>query len=64
MNKTNILIVDDNQNNLLTLKTMLQSHLNAEVIESNSGEDALLKIMKSEIRSYHSGCSNACNERL
>ncbi len=33
-----ILIVDDNPNNLFTLRTLLEAHLDAEVIEANSGQ--------------------------
>jgi len=36
-----ILIVDDNPNNLFTLKTLLESVENSEVIEASSGDSAL-----------------------
>ncbi|WP_257196828.1 response regulator [Acetivibrio clariflavus] len=36
-----ILIVDDNPNNLVTLKLLINEYINAEVIEAHSGERAL-----------------------
>ncbi|MDY0092747.1 MAG: response regulator [Candidatus Vecturithrix sp.] len=39
-----ILIVDDNPNNLFTLRTLLEDHLDAEVIEANSGAKALEQV--------------------
>jgi signal transduction histidine kinase len=36
-----ILIVDDNPNNLFTLKTVINQYIDAEVIEASSGEKAL-----------------------
>lgn len=36
-----ILIVDDNHNNLFTLKTLITTYINAEVIEADCGEKAL-----------------------
>ncbi len=39
-----ILIVDDNPNNLFTLRTLLEAHLDAEVIEANSGAKALEQV--------------------
>lgn len=36
-----ILIVDDNPNNLFTLRTVIQQYIDAEIIEANSGEKAL-----------------------
>jgi two-component system sensor histidine kinase/response regulator len=36
-----ILIVDDNQNNLFTLRTIINQYVHSEVIEASSGEKAL-----------------------
>ena len=36
-----ILIVDDNSNNLFTLRTIIHQYINAQVIEAASGEKAL-----------------------
>ncbi len=36
-----ILIVDDNKNNLFTLRSLLQNHVDAVVVEANSGNEAL-----------------------
>ncbi len=36
-----ILIVDDNQNNLFTLRTLINEYINAEVLEAVSGDKAL-----------------------
>jgi PAS domain S-box-containing protein len=36
-----VLIVDDNQHNLYTLRTLIQKHLDAEVLEATSGRDAI-----------------------
>ena len=36
-----ILIVDDNENNLYTLRTLINRHLDVEVVEASSGMDAL-----------------------
>ncbi len=44
MNKTTILIVDDNQNNLFTLRTLIQDHTDVNVVEASSGEEALKKV--------------------
>lgn len=41
MNIFYILIVDDNKNNLFTLRTLLNEHIEAKIIEADSGEDAL-----------------------
>ncbi|MEM7019835.1 MAG: response regulator, partial [Pseudomonadota bacterium] len=40
-NELNILIVDDNANNLFTLRTLIENHLTANIIEANSGFAAL-----------------------
>ena len=39
--KFDILIVDDNPNNLFTLRTLIEENLDAAVFEANSGENAL-----------------------
>ncbi len=39
--KAQILIVDDNLNNLFTLKSLLNEHIDVTVIEANSGNNAL-----------------------
>lgn len=44
-----ILIVDDNKNNLFTLRTLLESHLDADIIEAESGLIALEKISERKI---------------
>jgi len=45
-----ILIVDDNKNNLLTLHALIDEYLdNVQVIEANSGMDALNIIMKTKV---------------
>lgn len=36
-----ILIVDDNKNNLFTLRTLIEEHMDVEVIEAASGQEAL-----------------------
>jgi PAS domain S-box-containing protein len=36
-----ILIVDDNRNNLFTLRSLIEKHLDAEVLEADSGQAAL-----------------------
>ena len=36
-----ILIVDDNQNNLFTLRTLIEKHMDVEVLEADSGQAAL-----------------------
>lgn len=40
-----ILIVDDNQNNLFTLRTLINEHIEAEILEANSGQLALTTLM-------------------
>ena len=44
-----ILIVDDNPNNLFTLRTLLTANLNTEVIEAESGVAALEKVSQQKI---------------
>nr|VFK37564.1 MAG: PAS domain S-box-containing protein [Candidatus Kentron sp. TC] len=36
-----LLIVDDNQNNLFTLRTLIQKHMDVEILEALSGKQAL-----------------------
>ncbi len=36
-----LLIVDDNENNLFALRTLIQKHMDVEVLEANSGQMAL-----------------------
>jgi len=36
-----ILIVDDNRNNLYTLRTLIQKHMDVDVLEADSGQEAL-----------------------
>ena len=36
-----ILIVDDNQNNLFTLRALIEKHMAVEVLEADSGQAAL-----------------------
>lgn len=52
MSKTepfNILIVDDNKNNLFTLRNLISEHLEAHIIEANSGLAALGILLKTKI---------------
>ncbi|HAI68524.1 MAG TPA: hybrid sensor histidine kinase/response regulator, partial [Gammaproteobacteria bacterium] len=50
MDTISILIVDDNKNNLLTLHALIDEYLdNVQVIEANSGMDALNIIMKTKV---------------
>src|SRR5512137_2238956 len=44
-----ILIVDDNPNNLFTLRTLLQANLDTDVIEAESGTAALEKVLQQKI---------------
>ncbi|MDM8564505.1 response regulator [Candidatus Halobeggiatoa sp. HSG11] len=44
-----ILIVDDNKNNLFTLRTLLNEHIEATIIETDSGEEALKIALKEPI---------------
>jgi PAS domain S-box-containing protein len=39
--KFRILIVDDNENNLFTLRTLIKKHLEVEVLEASSGQQAI-----------------------
>ena len=39
--KFRILIVDDNENNLFTLRTLIKQHLEVEVMEASSGQQAI-----------------------
>jgi len=45
-----ILIVDDNENNLFTLKTLLAQLENTQIIEATSGEQALLATLEKDIQ--------------
>ncbi|WP_353571292.1 ATP-binding protein [Candidatus Albibeggiatoa sp. nov. BB20] len=40
-----ILIVDDNKNNLFTLRTLILQHLEIHILEANSGQEALTILM-------------------
>jgi PAS domain S-box-containing protein len=44
-----ILIVDDNKNNLFTLRTLLNEHIEANILEANSGELALKIALKDPV---------------
>lgn len=44
-----ILIVDDNENNLFSLRTLIEEHINADVKEANSGEKALKILFKERV---------------
>ena len=44
-----ILIVDDNRNNLFTLRSLLNEHIEADIIEADSGSEALNIILKQSI---------------
>ncbi len=44
-----ILIVDDNPHNLFTLRALLESSLDADVIEAQSGFDALAKVSEQKV---------------
>jgi len=45
----NILIVDDHPNNLFTLHTLIEEHIEATIIEAESGEDALQILLQQAI---------------
>jgi len=45
----NILIVDDNKNNLFTLQTLIEEHLQANIIQADSGAQALRMLLKQQI---------------
>ncbi len=47
--KRNILIVDDNYNNLFTLKSLLSNLENCYIIDANSGEEALKRLLEYKI---------------
>ncbi|WP_353571291.1 ATP-binding protein [Candidatus Albibeggiatoa sp. nov. BB20] len=40
-----ILIVDDNRNNLFTLRTLILQHVEINIVEANSGQEALTVLM-------------------
>ncbi len=44
-----ILIVDDNKNNLYTLRTLLEEHLEIEIVEASSGLDALELLLENDV---------------
>ncbi|HOM02009.1 MAG TPA: hybrid sensor histidine kinase/response regulator [Acetivibrio sp.] len=44
-----ILIVDDNENNLFSLKALIEEHINADVKEADSGEKALKILFKERV---------------
>jgi len=45
----NILIVDDNENNLFTLRTLIKEYIDAYVIQAQSGKDALNLLLKHHV---------------
>ena len=45
----NILIVDDNKNNLFTLHTLINEHINAQILEAESGAIALQILLQEKI---------------
>ncbi|MCP4700379.1 MAG: response regulator [Gammaproteobacteria bacterium] len=48
-NESLILIVDDNQNNLFTLHTLIHEHIDVRVIEADSGQAALDVLAKDSV---------------
>ncbi|MCV6636853.1 response regulator [Candidatus Albibeggiatoa sp. nov. NOAA] len=44
-----ILIVDDNKNNLFTLRTLIDEHINVDIVEADSGQKALSILMKAPV---------------
>jgi len=44
-----ILIVDDNQNNLFTLHTLIEEYLDANILEANSGMEALSILLTEKV---------------
>ncbi|MEK7990350.1 MAG: response regulator [Thiotrichaceae bacterium] len=44
-----ILIVDDNKNNLFTLRTLIDEHLQVDIIEADSGLSALNMLLKNSV---------------
>ncbi len=45
----NVLIVDDNKNNLFTLRTLIEEHLTVNVLEAESGSMALKVLLQDEV---------------
>ncbi|MCP4696929.1 MAG: response regulator [Gammaproteobacteria bacterium] len=45
----NILIVDDNKNNLFTLRTLIHEHIDVRVIEADSGQAALDLVVEESV---------------
>ncbi|MCK5876837.1 MAG: response regulator, partial [Candidatus Marithrix sp.] len=48
-NLFNILIVDDNKNNLFTLRTIIEEYINANILEAQSGMAALEVLLETKI---------------
>jgi len=48
-NLVNILIVDDNKNNLLTLHALLEEYVIAHILEANSGAEALQIVLEETV---------------
>ncbi|MEK7990358.1 MAG: ATP-binding protein [Thiotrichaceae bacterium] len=44
-----ILIVDDNKNNLFTLRTLILQHIEINILEANSGQEALTMLMTESV---------------
>jgi len=47
--KFRILLVDDDRNNLFTLRSIIQEHIQAELLEATSGEAALKILLQEEV---------------
>ncbi|HEW98357.1 MAG: hybrid sensor histidine kinase/response regulator [Candidatus Parabeggiatoa sp. nov. 3] len=45
----NVLIVDDNENNLFTLRTLIKKYINAHILQAQSGEAALKILLKKRV---------------
>jgi len=45
----NVLIVDDNENNLFTLRTLIKKYINAHILQAQSGEAALKFLLKKRV---------------
>ncbi|OGO78304.1 MAG: hybrid sensor histidine kinase/response regulator [Clostridiales bacterium GWB2_37_7] len=44
-----ILIVDDNRNNLFSLRSLIEEHIDARVLETECGDKALQELLKNEV---------------
>jgi signal transduction histidine kinase len=44
-----IMIVDDNENNLVALRTLLKQYIDADIIEANCGTKALQELLKHQV---------------